>query len=68
MENTEPAFGEIDRLDVMSTGLTADWQINRQLQFHIDFAHVLNVSGDAPQGTTGEDDQRVHFNVTYFSD
>lgn len=68
LENSEPVVGEIDRLDLLSTGLTANWQVSRQLELHVDFAHVLNVSGFTPEGSTQEDDERVHFNVTYYSD
>lgn len=68
LENESPAVGEVDRLDVVSGGVTANWRYRNHWQFDLDLARVVDVSGFAPEGTTREDDSRVHFNVTYFSD
>ncbi|GJL82180.1 MAG: hypothetical protein DHS20C01_18140 [marine bacterium B5-7] len=68
VERVQPAAGESASVDIVSTGMLLNWQPNRQWLLHTDFAYVLDISGDAPVGGTQEGDERVHFNVTYFSD
>ncbi len=68
LENEAPVAGEIDNLDVVSTGFTANWRYRNHWIFDMDIAHVVSMSGFAPDGSTQEGDERVHFNVTYFSE
>ncbi len=68
LERLNPQPSEIERQDISSTGLIANWQYGRRLQIDTHFAYVLHVSDERIPGATKEGDERVHFNVTYFHD
>ena len=66
VDQTNPLIDEPGSQSISGTGISVNWQWNKQVQFDAHFAHVLNAADQDLAGSTEKGDEFVHFNLSWF--